>query len=134
MGEDIFSPEYLPNGTGISVPKSVSVLSQKVIVVEGLATLYEGIKDLIDITVYIETDLDTRHDRFISRACQERNQDLENALKHWDYIIEEGKKYILPSRENVDLIIDGNVDLRYFSGILKYIHTVTNNFETDEKI
>lgn len=130
-GENILCPEYLPNGTGISVPKSISVLSQKIIVVEGMATFYSDLKDLFDVSIYIETDLDIRHERFIDRACRERNQDLVNALKHWDYIIEAGKKYIIPIRKDADIILDGNVNLKYFSGILEYIHMVTNNFETE---
>ena len=43
-------------------------------------------KDLFDIKIYIETDLDVRRKRFLTRACGERNQDMENALKHWEYI------------------------------------------------
>ena len=30
-GEDIYSPEYLPNGTGVSVPLSKFIQSQKLI-------------------------------------------------------------------------------------------------------
>ncbi|MBR1907614.1 AAA family ATPase [bacterium] len=126
MGNDILSPKYLPNGTGVSVPKAIPVQSKKIIVVEGTAALY--IKDLFDINIFIETDEDKRKERFLSRAVTERNQDLENALKHWAYIIEAGKKYINPSISATDLILDGNSDLEYFTQILEYIHTITNNF------
>jgi len=127
MGNDILSPKYLPNGTGISVSKSIPVQSKKIIVVEGIAALY--IKDLFDINIFIETSEDKRKERFLSRAVSERNQDLENALKHWEYIIEACKKYINPSISATDLILDGNSDLEYFAQILKYIHTITNNFK-----
>ncbi len=80
-GEDIYTPEYLPNGTGVSVPLSKLVKSEKIIVVEGMATMYEEIKDLFDVKIYIETDNETRKNRFITRAKDERNQNLENALK-----------------------------------------------------
>ena len=39
MGEDIYTPEYLPNGTGVSVPLSKFVKSEKIIVVEGTKIL-----------------------------------------------------------------------------------------------
>ena len=128
-GEDIYSPEYLPNGTGVSVPLSKFVPSKKIIVVEGMATMYEGIKDLFDIKIYIETDLEVRRTRFLTRARDERNQDMENALKHWEYILSAGQKYIIPSRKDMDIILNGDSSLEYFKQILEYIHTITNNFE-----
>ena len=110
-GEDIYSPEYLPNGTGVSVPLSKFVPSKKIIVVEGMATMYEGIKDLFDIKIYIETDLEVRRTRFLTRARDERNQDMENALKHWEYILSAGQKYIIPSRKDMDIILNGDSSL-----------------------
>ena len=128
-GEDIYSPEYLINGTGISVPKAKFVPSNKVVVVEGMATMYGTNKDIYDIKLYVETDLDIRHDRFINRACTVRNQDLENAKKHWEYILGAGEKYVKPYRAEADIILNGDSDLNYFSQVLEYIHTITNNFE-----
>ena len=129
QGKDIYCPEYLPNGTGVSIPLSKFVPSQKIIVVEGMATMYEGIQDLFDIKIYIETDLEVRRRRFLTRARDERNQDMENALKHWEYILSAGQKYIIPSRKDMDIILNGDSSLEYFSQILEYIHTITNNFQ-----
>ena len=52
-GNDIKAPMYLPNGTGVSVPKSMDVHSQKIIVVEGIATMYNNIQDVFDIKIYV---------------------------------------------------------------------------------
>ena len=41
--------------------------------------MYEDIKDIFDIKVYVETDINLRRERFMTRAYTERNQDLENA-------------------------------------------------------
>ncbi len=128
-GEDIYSPEYLLNGTGVSVPKAKHIPSNKIVVVEGMASMYGDNKDIYDIKVYIETDLDIRRDRFLKRAYTERNQDLENAKKHWEYILGAGEKYVKPYRAEADIILNGDSDLAYFSQILEYIHTITNNFE-----
>ena len=130
-GEDVKIPEYLPNGTGISIPHSKEIIANKIIVVEGMATMYEGIRDIFDVKIYIEADNDIRKERFMKRACQERNQDYENALKHWDYILDAGRKYVMPARSIVDMVLDGNCKLPYFSHILEYIHTITNNFEVE---
>lgn len=128
QGNDVKIPEYLVNGTGISVPNSIPVKSQKIVVVEGMATMYKDVKDIFDVKIYIEADCEERRRRFFCRAV-ERNQDAENAQKHWDYIQIAGEKYIQPFKAEADMVINGNSDLDYFSQILEYIHTITNNFE-----
>lgn len=127
-GENIYSPVYLLNGTGISLPKSRLVESNKVVVVEGMASMYKDIKDVFDIKVYVETDLELRKERFLARAHTERNQDLENAKKHWEYILGAGEKYVKPARNEADIILNGDSDIAYFTQILEYIYTITNNF------
>ncbi len=128
-GLDIKAPMYLPNGTGISLPKALDVKSQKIIVVEGIATMYDGVKDIFDIKIYVETDNELRRNRFISRAVEERNQDINNALKHWNYISCAGEKYVKPFRKEADLVLNGNSDLKYFAQTIEYLYMVTNNFE-----
>ena len=128
QGKDIYAPEYLINGTGISVPKAKFVPSNKIIIIEGMASMYEGIKDVFDVKVYVETDIEIRKERFLHRAFTERNQDFENAKKHWGYILGAGEKYVLPAREFADIILNGTTDIEYFCQLLKYIHTITNNY------
>lgn len=128
-GLDIKCPMYLPNGTGVSLPNAIDVKSSKIIIVEGTATMYEDVKDLFDIKIYIETDDDVRKKWFIDRAVSERNQDLENALKHWEYIATAGEKYVKPYRKDADMVLNGKANLKYFAQILEYIHATTNNFQ-----
>ena len=130
QGEDVYSPEYLLNGTGVSVPHVKFVPSKKIVVVEGMASMYGNNNEIFDIKIYVETDIELRKKWFLNRACTERNQDLENAKKHWDYIIGAGNKYVKPYRNDADIIINGASDLNYFAQILEYINTITNNFET----
>lgn len=130
LGETVMAPKYVPNGTGVSIPNAQEINSNKVVVVEGIATMYEDIKDLFDVRIYIETDNEIRRERFIKRAMTERNQDEENTLKHWNYLISAGQKYVIPCREYADFVLDGNSDLKYFDQILQYIYTVTNNFQS----
>lgn len=128
-GFTIMAPRYIPNGTGVSIPNALEVRSDKVVVVEGIATMYKDVKDVFDIKIYIETENDIRRERFIRRAKAERNQNEENALKQWEYLLKAGEKYVLPGRNDADFVIDGNSNLRYFDQILEYIHTITNNFQ-----
>ena len=87
------------------------------------------LKIFFDVKIYVEAENSVRKERFIHRACKERNQSEENALKHWDYITSAGEKYVKPFRNSADLVLNGNADLEYFSQILEYIHTITNNFQ-----
>ena len=128
-GFTIMAPRYIPNGTGVSIPNALEVRSDKVVVVEGIATMYKDVKDVFDIKIYIETENDIRRERFIRRAKAERNQNEENALKQWEYLLKAGEKYVLPGRSDADFVIDGNSNLKYFDQILEYIHTITNNFQ-----
>ena len=128
-GNDIMAPRYVPNGTGVSIPHSHKVVSNKVIVVEGIATMYEEVRDIFDVKIYIETEDDIRRERIIKRAITERNQDEENAVKQWEYLLSAGQKYVIPNRACADFVLDGNSDLNYFDGILEYLDTITNNFQ-----
>lgn len=128
-GYTIMAPRYVPNGTGVSIPNSLKIHSNKVVVVEGIATMYKDVKDVFDIKIYIETENDIRRERFIKRAKAERNQNEENAIKQWEYLLSAGEKYVLPGRDYADFVIDGNSDLKYFDQILEYLHTITNNFQ-----
>lgn len=127
-GEDIKMPQYLLNGSGVSVPNSIPLKSEKIVVVEGMSTMYKDVKEVFDVKVYIEVDCEEREKRFLNRATK-RNQDEENAKKHWEYVKTAGQKYVQPAKNEADMIINGNADLIYFSQVLEYIHTITNNFQ-----
>lgn len=126
-GKDVMIPEYLVNGTGVSVPRAIKIGSRKIIIVEGMAATYKEVHDMFDIKIYIDLDNKTRKKRFLDRA-KIRNQDHNNALKHWDYVCEAGRKYIVPAKDNCDIIANGECDLEYFTQLLEYINLITNNF------
>ena len=117
LGNDIKAPQYLVNGTGISVPNSIPVKSNKIIVIEGLCSLYGDLSDLFDLKIYVEVDNKIRKKRFLKRA-QDRNQDKENALKHWEYLNKSGDKYVKIMRDKCDFIVSGECDLDYFKDII----------------
>ncbi|MDO5436587.1 MAG: AAA family ATPase [bacterium] len=130
-GENVRIPKYLTNGTGISVLDAIPVESKKIIVIEGMATMFEPVRDLFDIRIYVDTTKKTRRKRFLERA-EERNQDRENAIKHWAYVKNAGEKYIKPAKEFSDIIVNGECDLEYFSQVIEFINHITNSFETED--
>ena len=126
-GESIKAPEYLINGTGISVPNSIPISSEKFILVEGMAAMYKDIRDLFDVKIYIDIDPKIQKKWFMARA-EKRNQDAANAEKHWNYVCAAAEKYIRPSMHDADIIINGASSLDYFSQIIEFIHSATNCF------
>jgi uridine kinase len=126
-GINVLIPEYLVNGTGISKPNSIPIKSNKIIIVEGMCSIYDKIKDVFDIKIYIDLDEEERKRRFLNRAVS-RNQDSENAIKHWKYIQTAGKKYLQPHKNECEIIINGECDLDYFAHMVEYINLITNNF------
>ena len=127
-GLNIKAPMYLPNGTGVSVPDALDVFSEKVVVVEGIATMYDEVKDLFDVKIYVEAENDIRKERFMKRALEERNQNLDNAEKQWNYLEQTGALHVRPGRKEADFVLNGNSNLKYLAQVLEYIYTITNNF------
>ncbi|HIS54861.1 TPA: AAA family ATPase [Candidatus Galligastranaerophilus gallistercoris] len=127
-GKDIKAPKYLTNGTGVSVLNATDVKSNKIVVIEGMATMFEPVRDVFDIKIYVEACRKTRKKRFLERA-KFRNQDMENAIKHWGYVEGAGIKYIKPAKEFSDIVVNGEADLEYFTQVIEYINHITNSFE-----
>lgn len=126
-GVNIKAPEYLINGTGVSVPNSIPISSEKFILVEGMAAMYKDIKDVFDVKIYIDIDPKIQQKWFMERASK-RNQSEENALKHWEYVRNAAEKYIHPAKSDADITINGASSLEYFSQIIEYIYAATNCF------
>lgn len=129
-GEDIKMPQYLLNGTGVSVPNSIPATSKKIIVVEGMAALYKDVADIFDVKFFVDIDKEIQKKWFLNRA-KSRNQDMENAYKHWEYVNIASKKYIAPLKETCDVILDGKSSLSYVAQIMRFIHAITNNYSEE---
>lgn len=131
-GIDVRIPEYLVNGTGVVVPEAIPKTARKIIVVEGMATMYGKVADLLDLKLYVDIDPEIQEKWFLYRAQTSRNQNEENARKQLQYVREASKKYILPKKDASDIIINGASSLDYFTQIIDYIYKVTNNFSSPE--
>lgn len=133
QGIDVKIPQYLVNGTGIVIPKAIDKKAQKIIVVEGMATMYGKVADLFDIKLYIDIDPKIQEKWFLYRAVTSRNQNEENAKKQLEYVRNASKKYILPKKDNSDIILNGVSSLDYFTEIIDYMYTITNNFSNEQQ-
>ena len=130
QGQDTMLPNYVPDGTGVSIPKSVPAKSQKIIVVEGMASMYGDVPEVFDVNVFVDIDDETQKQWYLGRAT-ERNQTEENALKQFEYIKSVAEVYIQPKKSEADIIINATSSLDYFEQILEYMHAITNNFQSE---
>lgn len=126
-GKDVKIPQYLVNGTGISVPNAIDKKAQKIIVVEGMATMYSPVRELLDAQIFVDVAPEVQEKRYIERAKRERNQTEEDALKQLYYVRDAAKKYILPKKDNSDIIIDGNVQKENFKEVISRLYELFND-------
>ena len=62
--------------------------------------MYGDVADIFDLKIYVDVDKDKQKQLFLGRAS-ERNQTLEDCLKHWEYVNRVSEKYIKPFTFNL---------------------------------
>ena len=81
----------------------------KVILTEGLYVLNEGIRDIMDVKVYVFTPLEVIRERWYKRAVL-RGKTGEAADLQFKNVNETAQQYIRPTYQISDCIINGMVD------------------------
>jgi len=84
-----------------------SVVPAKVIIVEGILIFEdEGLRDLMDIKVYVETDPDLRFIRRLERDVHERGRTLESVVAQYLQTVKPMHyRFVSPSKRHADIII-----------------------------
>ena len=109
QGKTVEIVEYTFNNPSV-FPKTIVMQPAPIIVVEGLF-VYEDIKlaKCFDLKLYIEARLDVMLERRLIRDSTERGMTKEQILKQWEeHVLPAYESYLLPYRENVDMIILNN--------------------------
>ncbi len=83
------------------------VKPKKIIVIEGLFTLLEeSIRDLLDIKIYVETDLDICFIRRLKRDIDERGRTLDSVISQYTETVKPmHEKFISPTRKYADIVV-----------------------------
>lgn len=123
-GETIEVQEYTYNRNRGNTRK-IKIESKPIILVEGIFVLYmEGIRDLLDLKLYIQAPDYLMMKRRIIRDAQERGYDLEDVLYRYEHHVTPSyKMYIEPSKACADLIIPNHES---FDRALNVIATFLN--------
>lgn len=108
-GETITRLEYTFNNPD-ATPRMLTFYPAPVIIVEGLFVFhYKKIAPLLDLKVFINAKENLKVIRRIYRDQVERNYPIEDVLyKYQHHVLPAYERYILPYKEEADLVINNN--------------------------
>ena len=108
QGKIIKKPVY-DHTTGEAL-KSEKVNPKKLIIIEGVTTLYEELRDLNNISFFLDALETTQIQSRIKRDVEERGYTLEQALTLFDALRPDYKKFIEPTKEYASMIFSVGID------------------------
>jgi uridine kinase len=119
-GQVVTRKEYTFNNT-IVEPRTIEFVPAPVIVVEGLFVFYDGsIIDQLDIKILVNAKMSDKIIRRINRDRIERNYPLEDVLyRYQNHVLPAFEKYILPYKDDVDIIINNSRNFRMGLEVVK---------------
>ena len=124
-GNDVDIPIYdFSNHIRLETTKTIS--QSNVIIVEGIFALhYMQLRKLYTLNVFIETSEDIRFQRRLNRDTKERGRTIGSIKDQFEStVLPMHKKFIGPSKQFADLIIDGN------SNIINIIRSIKEKIDT----
>ena len=124
-GNDVDIPIYdFSNHIRLETTKTIS--QSNIIIVEGIFALhYMQLRKLYTLNVFIETSEDIRFQRRLSRDTKERGRTIGSIKNQFEStVLPMHEKFIGPSKQFADLIIDGN------SNIIDIIRSIREKIDT----
>ena len=100
----------------------------KVILTEGLYVLNEGVRDIMDVKVYVFTPLEVIKERWYKRAA-ERGKTGEAADLQFADVNKTAQQYIRPAYQISDAVINGLVSQEYIQEITDKIFQALKNID-----
>ncbi len=124
MGEVIQQPIY-SYLTCIRSEETIPVDPKHVVIIEGILVLSDpGLRELMDIKVYVDADADDRLSRVINRDIIERGRSIKVVLDRYEKTVKPMHlEFIEPSKRYADLIIpqggQNEVGIRVLVSLIK---------------
>ena len=100
----------------------------KVVLTEGLYVLNEGIRDIMDVKVYVFTPLEVLKDRWYKRAALRGKTGAAADLQFQD-VNRTAQQYIRPTYQIADAVINGLVSQEYIQQITDNIFNALKNID-----
>ena len=126
-GLTIKSPRY-DFVTCESHPDGDEKTPAKVILTEGLYVLNEGVRDIMDVKVYVFTPLEVIKERWYKRA-KERGKEGTAADLQFADVNKTAQQYIRPTYQIADAVINGLVSQQYIQDITDKIFKTLRDIE-----
>lgn len=126
-GETVVSPNY-NFVTCESDPNGEVKKPAKVVLTEGLYVLNEGIRDIMDVKVYVYTPLEVIKDRWYRRAALRGKTGAAADLQFKD-VNRTAQQYIRPAYQISDAVINGMVSQEYIQYITDRIFKTLQEIE-----
>lgn len=120
-GESVVSPRY-DFVTCESCMDGEIKKPAEIILNEGLYVLNDGLKEIMDISVYVFTPIDVIKDRWFKRAAT-RGKTGEAAQMQFKDTNETAQRYIRPTMQHADVVINGMVKIDYIEVITDKLFT-----------
>jgi uridine kinase len=107
-GKDVEMPIY-SYLTCLRSKETITVRPARVVLVEGILILSDiGLRDMLDIKVFVDADADDRLGRVITRDIVERGRSVLKVLERYhDTVKPSHLQFIEPSKRYADIIIPG---------------------------
>jgi len=95
--------------TCLRSPDSILIKPSMVVLVEGILILCDsGLRDMLDIKVFVDADADDRLGRVIQRDIEERGRNVQMVLERYHKTVKPSHlQFIEPSKRYADIIIPG---------------------------
>lgn len=95
--------------TCLRAKEKITIKPAKVVLVEGILILCDkGLRDILDIRVFVDADADDRLGRVIRRDIDERGRDVHMVLDRYHETVKPSHlQFIEPSKRYADIIIPG---------------------------
>lgn len=109
IGESISIKEYTYNNKDAK-PQIITFEPAPIVIIEGIFVFhYKKIRKLLDLKVFIDAKENLKVIRRITRDRVERNYPLDDVLYRYEnHILPAFEKYILPYRDDADIVINNN--------------------------
>lgn len=124
-GHSVWLPKYDMSGTAKRYDNHTVANPGKIIVSEGLFTLSEKVKDAFDFKVFVHVDEEIQKQRWFYRAEQRGIKDSADEM--YQKIIEKSKKNVRPTKNNADIVINGDISRNLYKMFVVDVLDVVEN-------
>jgi uridine kinase len=109
QGKSIEMPDY-DFTVSSRKEKTITVHPKPVIIIEGILVLHpEKLRALMDVSVFVDTDIEKCRDRRITRDILHRGRKKEQALEQWNKdVLPAYYEFVEPSKKHATLLIENS--------------------------